>query len=84
MFFFQLLLFAEGTRFSDDKHKASLNFAKEKGLPLLQHHLTPRTKGFTASLPHLRGRVPAIYNIQLCFDKLVNLILNSECVLFKY
>ncbi|XP_073981181.1 1-acyl-sn-glycerol-3-phosphate acyltransferase delta-like isoform X2 [Rhodnius prolixus] len=82
-----LLLFAEGTRFSDDKHKASLNFAKEKGLPLLQHHLTPRTKGFTASLPHLRGRVPAIYNIQLCFDKsdyvkptVMNLLLGKPIV----
>lgn len=64
----QLLLFAEGTRFTEDKHKTSLNFAKDKGLPLLKRHLTPRTKGFTSSLPQLRGRVPAIYNIQLCFD----------------
>lgn len=63
-----LLLFAEGTRFTEDKHKTSLNFAKEKGLPLLKRHLTPRTKGFTSSLPQLRGRVPAIYNIELCFD----------------
>lgn len=63
-----LLLFAEGTRFTPEKHKASLVFAKEKGLPLLKHHLTPRTKGFLLSLPQLRGKVPAIYNIQLCFE----------------
>lgn len=63
-----LLLFAEGTRFTEDKHEASLIFAKDKGLPLLKRHLTPRTKGFIASLSQLRGRVPAIYNIELCFD----------------
>ncbi|KAK9512620.1 hypothetical protein O3M35_001004 [Rhynocoris fuscipes] len=82
-----LLLFAEGTRFTEDKHKASLLFAKEKGLPLLKHHLTPRTKGFTASLPQLRGRVPVIYNVQLCFDKkdhvkptVMNLLLGKPVV----
>ncbi|XP_014242714.1 1-acyl-sn-glycerol-3-phosphate acyltransferase gamma-like [Cimex lectularius] len=63
-----LLLFAEGTRFTEDKHKASVAFATEKGLPILKHHLNPRTKGFTSSLPELRGKVPAIYNIQMCFD----------------
>ncbi|XP_015513611.1 1-acyl-sn-glycerol-3-phosphate acyltransferase gamma isoform X1 [Neodiprion pinetum] len=62
-----LLLYAEGTRFTPEKHEASQKFAHEKGLPVLKHHLTPRTKGFTASLPHLRGKVGAIYDIQLAF-----------------
>lgn len=65
--FDQLLLYAEGTRFTPEKHEASQKFAHEKGLPVLKHHLTPRTKGFTASLPHLRGKVGAIYDIQLAF-----------------
>lgn len=30
--------------------------------------MTPRTKGFTASIPHLRGKVDAIYDIQLGFN----------------
>lgn len=64
---FQLLLYAEGTRFTPEKHVASQKFAKEKGLPVLNHHLTPRTKGFTASIPHMRGKVEAIYNVQLAF-----------------
>ncbi|KAK0181438.1 hypothetical protein PV327_003725 [Microctonus hyperodae] len=63
-----LLLYAEGTRFTPQKQEACQKFAKSKGLPLLIHHLTPRTKGFTASIPHLRGKVDAIYDIQLAFN----------------
>ncbi|KAG8041743.1 hypothetical protein G9C98_007047 [Cotesia typhae] len=63
-----LLLYAEGTRFTAEKLELSQKFAKEKGLPILKHHLTPRTKGFTASIPHLRGKVDALYDIQLAFN----------------
>ncbi|PSN36531.1 1-acyl-sn-glycerol-3-phosphate acyltransferase delta [Blattella germanica] len=58
---------AEGTRFTREKHEASRRFAEEKGLPVLKHHLTPRTKGFTTSLPYLREKVGAIYDVQLSF-----------------
>ena len=61
------MLYAEGTRFTPEKAEASQKFAKEKNLPVLKHHLSPRTKGFTASIPHLRKKVPAIYDIQLAF-----------------
>ena len=49
MFFisFQLCLFAEGTRFTKEKHKVSVQFSKENGFPVLKHHLLPRPKGFT-------------------------------------
>ncbi|XP_057318974.1 1-acyl-sn-glycerol-3-phosphate acyltransferase gamma-like [Microplitis mediator] len=63
-----LLLYAEGTRFTAEKLEASQKFAKEKGLAILKHHLTPRTKGFTASIPHLKGKVDALYDIQLAFN----------------
>ncbi|XP_076233895.1 1-acyl-sn-glycerol-3-phosphate acyltransferase gamma [Calliopsis andreniformis] len=62
-----LLLNAEGTRFTAKKLEASQKFAREKGLPVLKHHLTPRTKGFVASIPHMRGKIPAIYDVQLHF-----------------
>lgn len=62
---FQLLLNAEGTRFTPSKHAASQKFAVEHNLPILKHHLTPRTKGFIASLPALKAKCPAIYDIQL-------------------
>lgn len=64
-----LLLYAEGTRFTKEKHEASLSFAREKGLPQLKYHLTPRTRGFTCSIPHLRGKVDAIYDVQLAFKE---------------
>ncbi|XP_063220016.1 1-acyl-sn-glycerol-3-phosphate acyltransferase gamma-like isoform X2 [Bacillus rossius redtenbacheri] len=62
-----LLLMAEGTRFTHEKHEISKKFARDKGLPELKHHLTPRTKGFTSSVPYLRGKVGAIYDIQIAF-----------------
>lgn len=40
-------MFCEGTRFTKQKHEASMKIAKEKGLPELKHHLLPRTKGFS-------------------------------------
>lgn len=64
-----LLLNAEGTRFTPAKHELSVKFAEERGLPLLKHHLIPRTKGFTTSLPTMRGICPAIYDINLAFKK---------------
>lgn len=66
VFAMQLLLFAEGTRFTKEKHEASLKFAVEKNLPLLNHHLTPRVKGFTTSIPYMRGKVGGIYDVTLC------------------
>ena len=50
----QLCLFAEGTRFTKEKHDVSVAFAKEKGLPILKHHLHPRPKGFTFLVNNLK------------------------------
>ncbi|CAB3368329.1 Hypothetical predicted protein [Cloeon dipterum] len=46
-----------------------MKFAKERGLPLLKHHLVPRTRGFTSSIPHLKEKMGAIYDVQLAFKK---------------
>ncbi|XP_058054168.1 1-acyl-sn-glycerol-3-phosphate acyltransferase gamma-like [Anopheles bellator] len=64
-----LLLNAEGTRFTESKHAASVKFAEEKGMVPLKHHLIPRTKGFTASLPYLREKCPSALDIQLAICK---------------
>jgi len=64
-----LLLNAEGTRFTEKKHEASVKFAQERGMPVLKYHLIPRTKGFTASLPYLKEKCPCILDIQLAFKK---------------
>lgn len=65
----KLLLNAEGTRFTEKKHEASVKFAQDRGMPVLKHHLVPRTKGFTASLPYLKEKCPCILDIQLAFKK---------------
>ena len=41
-----LLLYPEGTRYTLDKHKASVEFAREKQIEPMKHHLIPRAKGF--------------------------------------
>ncbi|XP_060655272.1 1-acyl-sn-glycerol-3-phosphate acyltransferase gamma-like isoform X2 [Drosophila nasuta] len=64
-----LLLNAEGTRFTPAKHEASVKFAQERGMTVLKHHLIPRTKGFTTSLPTMRGICPAIYDVNLVFKR---------------
>lgn len=63
-----LLLNAEGTRFTEQKHEASVKFARDRGMVELKHHLIPRTKGFTASLPNLRGK-SSILDIQLAISR---------------
>lgn len=62
-----LLLYPEGTRFTAKKLEASQKFAREKGLPVLKYHLTPRTKGFTASIPTVRDKLHAVYDVQMAF-----------------
>lgn len=63
-----LLLNAEGTRFTEQKHEASVKFAQDRGMPVLKYHLIPRTKGFTASLPSLRNKC-VLYDINVAFKK---------------
>lgn len=50
----QLVLFAEGTRFTEEKHRISVEFAQQRGLPVLKHHLLPRTKGFSFLVKHMK------------------------------
>lgn len=49
-------MFCEGTRFTKSKHEAAVKIAKEKGLPILKHHLLPRTKGFSLLARGATGR----------------------------
>ncbi|CAH1800085.1 unnamed protein product [Owenia fusiformis] len=64
-----ILLFPEGTRFTDKKHAASMEVARKKGMPELKHHLLPRTKGFVLSMYGLKGKIPAIYDCTIGFRK---------------
>ncbi|XP_008565934.1 PREDICTED: 1-acyl-sn-glycerol-3-phosphate acyltransferase gamma [Galeopterus variegatus] len=61
------LLYCEGTRFTETKHRVSMEVAASKGLPPLKYHLLPRTKGFTTAVQCLRGTVTAVYDVTLNF-----------------
>lgn len=66
-YFFTLLLFPEGTRFTQEKHEASLEVCRQKGYPELKHHLLPRTKGFAYSMLEMKGKVKAVYDCTIGF-----------------
>ncbi|XP_029449994.1 1-acyl-sn-glycerol-3-phosphate acyltransferase delta isoform X1 [Rhinatrema bivittatum] len=64
---FWFLIHCEGTRFTEKKHKISMQIAEAKGLPKLKHHLLPRTKGFAVTVQCLRNVVSAVYDSTLNF-----------------
>ncbi|XP_063584996.1 1-acyl-sn-glycerol-3-phosphate acyltransferase gamma-like isoform X2 [Penaeus indicus] len=63
-----MLLFAEGTRFTPEKHEASMEFARKRGLPELKRHLIPRTRGFIQCAQSLKGKFPVIYDVTVGFN----------------
>jgi len=60
-----IIIMCEGTRFTKEKYEASMEIAKQKGMPVLKHHLLPRTKGFTLLASQIRGKVDYIYDLTL-------------------
>ncbi|XP_076466406.1 1-acyl-sn-glycerol-3-phosphate acyltransferase delta-like [Babylonia areolata] len=62
-----VLLFPEGTRFTEEKLKASQEVCRAKGYPMTKHTLLPRTKGFVLSMHGMKGKVPALYNATVGF-----------------
>lgn len=83
---------AEGTRFTKEKHDASVKFAMERNLIPLKHHLIPRAKGFITCVPILKtAKNLSVLNLQLAFDKnapveptLVNLLRGEKLVAHVY
>ena len=53
-FRFQITLFSEGTRRTEEKLKASQEFAIKNGKKPLKYHLYPRTKGFAVVVHNLK------------------------------
>jgi lysophosphatidic acid acyltransferase/lysophosphatidylinositol acyltransferase len=80
--YINLLLFAEGTRFTPAKYEAGVRFAEERNLQVLKHHLIPRTRGFRFTVRHMRKFIGAVYNIQIEFaensDATVSGVLEGE------
>ncbi|XP_021896677.1 probable 1-acyl-sn-glycerol-3-phosphate acyltransferase 5 isoform X3 [Carica papaya] len=60
-----LALFPEGTDFTNQKCIRSKKYAAERGLPILNNVLLPKTKGFHACLEELRGSLDAVYDVTI-------------------
>jgi lysophosphatidic acid acyltransferase/lysophosphatidylinositol acyltransferase len=56
----QIAIFAEGTRLTNEKLQASIDHAKNTGLPVLHHHLLPRPRGFAITAHHLKNKSESI------------------------
>lgn len=75
-------LFAEGTRWTPEKHRASVEFAKSRNIKPLKYHLVPRSKGFVYTIRHylreiiLRKRTDEnlfrVFNLQVVMSERLN------------
>lgn len=87
-----MVMTAEGTRFTKEKHDASVKFAMERNMIPLKHHLIPRAKGFITCVPILKtSKSVSVLNLQLAFDKnatveptLANLLRGEKVVAHVY
>lgn len=64
-----LISYVEGTRIRKKKWEKSQAYAKEKGLPVLENLLLPRTKGFVAVVKNLRGHLDAVYDLTITYPQ---------------
>ncbi|CAF1153068.1 unnamed protein product, partial [Adineta ricciae] len=81
---FTLFLSCEGTRYTNEKRLESMKVAREKGLPELQHHILPRTKGFALLMKGLHKNITAVYDITVAFQtpkspELSNMLVGERC-----
>jgi len=64
-----LCLFAEGTRLTPQKLETSQIYSRKNGLPVLQHHLQPRTRGFNHIIQNLdRDKIKYILDTTVCIN----------------
>ena len=59
---FWIGLYPEGTRLTERKRQESIEFSRQRGLPVFQHVLFPRSKGFLFLLQQLRPTLTALLN----------------------
>jgi len=63
-----LVSFVEGTRSTPDKIDASAEWAAGRGIEPFRHVLTPRSKGFVATVAGLRDHLDAVYDITIGYE----------------
>ncbi|TPX08802.1 uncharacterized protein E0L32_009742 [Thyridium curvatum] len=65
-----LISYSEATRFTPRKHAESQAWCAANGRPQPRHLLYPRTKGFVATVRHLRAAAPhvrAVYDLTIAY-----------------
>jgi len=63
-----IVSYLEGSRITPEKLKASQEFSKKKGYPILDNVLIPRTKGFIATIHSFRDtKVKYVYDFTLVY-----------------
>lgn len=67
-----LIIYPEGTRFTNEKKATSQKFCEERGLKQLENILYPRSKGFTLSCNELKGYVEHIIDLTVYFENKKN------------
>lgn len=65
---FWILSFIEGTRLTRAKLERSQDYCRKAGLPVLNHVMSPRTRGFEATLDGLGTLTDAVYDVTLAFE----------------
>ncbi|RAL40494.1 hypothetical protein DM860_006564 [Cuscuta australis] len=62
-----LVIFPEGTDFTEQKCIRSQKFAVDNGYPVMKNVLLPKSKGFFACLDVLRHSLDAVYDITIAY-----------------
>lgn len=70
-------LYAEGTRFTNEKYLESVEYAKSNNIQPLKHHLMPKARGFVYTLRHLIRELKA----RKLEDKIPLRVYNLECLM---
>eukprot|EP00898_Chlorokybus_atmophyticus_P003005 jgi/Chlat1/3705/Chrsp251S03865 len=63
-----MVVFPEGTDFTPAKKERSQAYAREHNLPVLEHVLLPKCKGYHACLEALHGTIDAVYDITIGYQ----------------
>ena len=62
-----VLCFPEGTDLSPENVMRSKAFAASKGLPVMEHLLSPRTAGFASTVRALGAQLDAVYDVTVTY-----------------
>lgn len=65
---FWILSFVEGTRLTPAKMERSQAYCRKAGLPVPRFSMSPRTRGFEATLEGLGALTDAVYDVTIAFE----------------